>query len=293
MHSIQYHDLGTAAAVAGGAPVTLDIDGHSVTVPAGTSVMRAAALAGVAVPKLCATDTLKAFGSCRLCLVEIEGQKGLPASCTTLVAPGMKVTHAIAAPARHPQGHRRAVRLGTPARLRHLPGEPPLRAAGRGRGPGRHRLAVCRIRPAAAARCDGACGRAALRQRPRCVQPLLRLQPGAVHRLLALRARLQRHPGHLRADRRRPRPRLAHRRQPGAAVHGIRVRLLRRSASRAARPARCWKSHARPSASPRARRPRPAPTAASAAASTSRCAARRSCAWCRTVTAARTTAMPA
>ena len=90
MHSIQHHDLGTAAA--GGAPVTLDIDGHSVTVPAGTSIMRAAALAGVAVPKLCATDALKAFGSCRLCLVEIAGQKGLPASCTTLVAPGMKVT---------------------------------------------------------------------------------------------------------------------------------------------------------------------------------------------------------
>jgi formate dehydrogenase major subunit len=91
MHSIQHHDLGTAAA-AGGAPVTLDIDGRSVTVPAGTSIMRAAALAGVAVPKLCATDALRAFGSCRLCLVEIEGQKGMPASCTTLVAAGMKVT---------------------------------------------------------------------------------------------------------------------------------------------------------------------------------------------------------
>ena len=53
--------------------------------------MRAAALAGVKVPKLCATDTLKAFGSCRLCLVEIEGRKGYPASCTTTVAPGMKI----------------------------------------------------------------------------------------------------------------------------------------------------------------------------------------------------------
>jgi formate dehydrogenase major subunit len=53
--------------------------------------MRAAALAGVRVPKLCATDTLKAFGSCRLCLVEIEGRKGYPASCTTTVAAGMKI----------------------------------------------------------------------------------------------------------------------------------------------------------------------------------------------------------
>jgi len=89
MHSIRHDDLGTPAAE--GAPVTLHIDGRDVTVPAGTSVMRAAALAGTAIPKLCATDTLAAFGSCRLCLVEIEGHKGLPASCTTPVAPGMRV----------------------------------------------------------------------------------------------------------------------------------------------------------------------------------------------------------
>src|SRR5438309_9351296 len=72
--------------------VTLSIDGNEVTVPAGTSVMRAAALAGTKVPKLCATEQLEAFGSCRLCLVQIEGMKGLPASCTTLVSEGMKVT---------------------------------------------------------------------------------------------------------------------------------------------------------------------------------------------------------
>jgi formate dehydrogenase major subunit len=71
--------------------VTLEIDGMVIEVPAGTSVMRAAAEAGVSVPKLCATDTLGAFGSCRLCLVEIEGRAGTPASCTTPVAPGMKV----------------------------------------------------------------------------------------------------------------------------------------------------------------------------------------------------------
>ncbi|MFO1402640.1 MAG: formate dehydrogenase subunit alpha [Steroidobacteraceae bacterium] len=92
MHSIQHSDHGTPSVAADAAPVTLAVDGRSVTVPAGTSIMRAAALAGVAVPKLCATDALKAFGSCRLCLVEIAGQKGLPASCTTLVAPGMQVT---------------------------------------------------------------------------------------------------------------------------------------------------------------------------------------------------------
>jgi formate dehydrogenase major subunit len=72
--------------------VTLEIDGMPVTVPAGTSIMRAASLAGIQVPKLCATDSLDAFGSCRLCLVEIAGRKGTPASCTTPAENGMKVS---------------------------------------------------------------------------------------------------------------------------------------------------------------------------------------------------------
>ncbi len=71
--------------------VTREIDGVSVTVPKGTSVMRASTEAGINVPKLCATDTLEAFGSCRVCLVEIEGRKGYPASCTTPAENGMKV----------------------------------------------------------------------------------------------------------------------------------------------------------------------------------------------------------
>lgn len=71
--------------------VSVDIDGVMVTVPAGTSVMRAASEAGLAVPKLCATDSLQPFGSCRLCLVEIDGKKGTPASCTTPVEAGMVV----------------------------------------------------------------------------------------------------------------------------------------------------------------------------------------------------------
>lgn len=71
--------------------VSLEIDGVAVSVPEGTSVMRAAAMAGTSVPKLCATGSLKAFGSCRLCLVEVEGRKGYPASCTTTVTQGMRV----------------------------------------------------------------------------------------------------------------------------------------------------------------------------------------------------------
>ncbi len=71
--------------------VTLTIDGFSVTVPEGTSIMRAAMEIGTQIPKLCATDSLEAFGSCRLCLVEIEGRAGTPASCTTPVAEGLVV----------------------------------------------------------------------------------------------------------------------------------------------------------------------------------------------------------
>ncbi|MGQ3176373.1 MAG: formate dehydrogenase subunit alpha [Blastomonas fulva] len=83
-------DLGTPL-VASDTQVTCLIDGRAVTVPAGTTVMRAAALAGGSIPKLCATDNLKQFGSCRLCLVEIDGMRGTPASCTTPVVDGMTV----------------------------------------------------------------------------------------------------------------------------------------------------------------------------------------------------------
>ncbi|HJU39720.1 MAG TPA: formate dehydrogenase subunit alpha [Tahibacter sp.] len=91
MLSIVENDLGTPASKAV-RQVTLSIDGVPVTVPEGTSVMRAAAIAGTKIPKLCATEMLDAFGSCRLCLVEIAGRKGYPASCTTPVTPGMAVT---------------------------------------------------------------------------------------------------------------------------------------------------------------------------------------------------------
>ncbi|MDF1791112.1 MAG: formate dehydrogenase subunit alpha [Thalassobaculaceae bacterium] len=83
-------DFGTPAKQ--GAPVTLTIDGVEVTVPEGTSVMRAASEVDRPIPKLCATDSLDPWGSCRMCLVEIEGVKGTPASCTTPVRAGMVVT---------------------------------------------------------------------------------------------------------------------------------------------------------------------------------------------------------
>jgi formate dehydrogenase major subunit len=82
-------DFGTPAS-ASTELVNLEIDGFKVTVPAGTSVMRAAASIGIDIPKLCATDSVEPFGSCRLCVVQIEGGRGLPASCTTPVFEGMK-----------------------------------------------------------------------------------------------------------------------------------------------------------------------------------------------------------
>ncbi|MFI3187179.1 MAG: formate dehydrogenase subunit alpha [Methylococcaceae bacterium] len=84
-------DFGTPASTSENL-VTLEIDGFTVTAPVGTSVMRAAASIGIEIPKLCATDSIEPFGSCRLCVVQIEGGRGMPASCTTPVAEGLKIT---------------------------------------------------------------------------------------------------------------------------------------------------------------------------------------------------------
>ena len=90
MTQVQSIDFGTPPSKAT-KTVNLTIDGSRVVVPEGTSIMRAAMDAGTQIPKLCATDMLDAFGSCRLCLVEIEGRAGTPASCTTPVTEGMVV----------------------------------------------------------------------------------------------------------------------------------------------------------------------------------------------------------
>jgi formate dehydrogenase major subunit len=90
MPLIKEYDYGTPEKTAP-EMISLEIDGQKVEVPAGTSLMRAAAMMDVKIPKLCATDSLEPFGSCRLCLVEIEGRRGFPASCTTPAEAGMKV----------------------------------------------------------------------------------------------------------------------------------------------------------------------------------------------------------
>ena len=90
MNRTRQRDLGTPPSQANES-VTIEIDGQPAEIRAGTSILRAARESGIDVPKLCATDSLKAFGSCRLCLVEVEGRKGYPASCTTPVEDGMKI----------------------------------------------------------------------------------------------------------------------------------------------------------------------------------------------------------
>src|SRR5712672_203606 len=90
MSLIQETDFGTPRSKSE-TMITLTIDGQSVTVPEGTSIMRAAMEAGTQIPKLCATDMVDAFGSCRMCLIEIEGRAGAPASCTTPALQGLVV----------------------------------------------------------------------------------------------------------------------------------------------------------------------------------------------------------
>ncbi len=89
-------DLGTPSVIPHGDTVSewvsLRIDGQNISVPAGTSILRAAALANINIPKLCSTDSVEAFGSCRICLVEVEGRKGFPSSCTTPVEEGLVVS---------------------------------------------------------------------------------------------------------------------------------------------------------------------------------------------------------
>jgi formate dehydrogenase major subunit len=94
------------------------------------------------VPKLCATDSVEAFGSCRLCVVEIEGRRGTPASCTTPVAEGM-VVHTQAEKVKKIRKRRDgALYLRPPARLPDLCGQRRLRIAGHGRCRGPARCAL-------------------------------------------------------------------------------------------------------------------------------------------------------
>ena len=174
----------------------LTIDGVKVTVPEGTSIMRAAMEMGTQIPKLCATDMVEAFGSCRLCLVEIEGRAGTPASCTTPVADGMVV---------HTQTERlKRLRKGV---MELYISEHPLdclTCSANGDCELQDMAGAVGLREVR----YGYDGARASQSRDRRVQSLFHLRALQMHRLLALRAGLRGGAGHLRADHRRPRLRL-------------------------------------------------------------------------------------
>jgi predicted molibdopterin-dependent oxidoreductase YjgC len=71
--------------------ISLNIDGHQVNTKEGTTVLEAAKEAGIYIPTLCYHPSLKPYGGCRLCIVEIEGMRGFPTSCTTPATEGMIV----------------------------------------------------------------------------------------------------------------------------------------------------------------------------------------------------------
>ena len=187
MSLLKEPDFGTPAKE-GAATISLEVDGLPVSVPEGTSVMRAAALAGVDIPKLCATDRLDAFGSCRLCLVEIDGRRGTPASCTTPAADGMVVRTQTPKVARLRENVMELYISDHPLDCLTCWRQRRLRIAGHGRR-GRPASGQVRLR-----------GREPLRRDQRPKQPVLRFRPVQVHRLLPLRAGLRRDPGHVRAD---------------------------------------------------------------------------------------------
>src|SRR5437016_6119333 len=72
--------------------VTLSVDGREVRLPAGASVLDAINTSGVLIPQLCKDPDQKPRGACRTCLVQIEGVRGFPASCTTPCVDGMQVS---------------------------------------------------------------------------------------------------------------------------------------------------------------------------------------------------------
>lgn len=70
----------------------LTVDGRSIEARSGQTVLQVCRDAGISIPTLCDDPRLEPHGGCRLCIVEIEGMRGFPTSCTTLAADGMRVT---------------------------------------------------------------------------------------------------------------------------------------------------------------------------------------------------------
>src|SRR5918993_3003837 len=82
------------------ADITLTIDGESITVPDGTTILKAAEKAGRQIPTICYHDHCTANGLCRICVVEVDGVRPLVPACLSPVSEGMKVSTSSARAAR-------------------------------------------------------------------------------------------------------------------------------------------------------------------------------------------------
>ena len=71
--------------------VSVTIDNKKVSVPEGTTILKAAKSVGINIPTLCYWEGLNEIGACRVCVVEVEGNKRLPAACNTAVEEGMVI----------------------------------------------------------------------------------------------------------------------------------------------------------------------------------------------------------
>ena len=75
-----------------GTYIPVEIDGKRIQVPEGSTVLDAAAAAGIYIPTLCYLKGLKSYGGCRLCIVEIKNMMGYPTACTTPVTNEMEIS---------------------------------------------------------------------------------------------------------------------------------------------------------------------------------------------------------
>ena len=71
--------------------VTLTIDGRSVQVPEGTTILMAAQSAGITIPHLCYLKDVNEIAACRVCCVEVEGERAMVTACNSPVREGMVV----------------------------------------------------------------------------------------------------------------------------------------------------------------------------------------------------------
>ena len=217
--------------------VRLQIDRHTVEVPAGTTVLRAAEAAGVAVPALCSHPELTPFGGCRLCAVEIDGMKPYPLACSTAVTEGMRVLTDTAGAARGTPSDPRAPPLAAPLELPRVrrAGRLPPHAADHPQVRGRDRLPELPARRRLRAAARGGAGRRRRRRSPgrlpgartRARRAVLRPRLQPLHPVRPLRAHVRGGARRRRARLHRPRAANADRPRLRQVARGGRLRVLR------------------------------------------------------------------